>query len=193
MHTADLAGPHEWKPSGPSCPALTPYSRRGHQGQIHMQKPWPKPHPLWMAKPSFPSTLWHFPCISMYHGWDALFRFQPGHLSPPGCEENEPGWRQPWAPTVSPALTCKFAQGGNTWVGISFSDPAGARGWFLTRKVVVVVAVVVWTARAGCHTVTSEPLPKAWIAFSAVKQEKIQFQSQAANVPDKLHKARQAA
>lgn len=78
-------------------------------------------------------------------------------------------------------------------MGISFSDPAGPRGWFLTRKAVVVVAVVVWAGRAGCHTVTSEPLPKAWIAFSAVKQEEIQFQSQAASVPDKLRKARQAA
>lgn len=90
---------------------------------------------------------------------------------------------QRWAPTgrSAPTLTCKFAQGGKTWVGISFSEPAGPRDLFLTRKAVVVVAVVVWTGRAGCHTVTSEPLPKAWIAFSAVKQGKIQFQSQAAN------------
>lgn len=60
-----------------------------------------------------------------------------------------------------PLLTCKFAQGGKTCVGISFSDPAGPRGLFLTRKAVVVVAVVVWTGGAGCHMVTSEPLPKA--------------------------------
>lgn len=60
-----------------------------------------------------------------------------------------------------PLLTCRFAQGGKTCVGISFSDPAGPRGLFLSRKAVVVVAVVVCTGRAGCHMVTSEPLPKA--------------------------------
>lgn len=116
------------------------------------------------------------------------------HLSLSALKETGLCCPHKWAPTGSSAaaLTCKFAQGGKTWVGISFSDPAGPRGLFLARKAVVVVAVVVWTGRAGCHTVTSEPLPKAWIAFSAVKQEEIQFQSQAANVTDRIHEAREA-
>lgn len=62
-------------------------------------------------------------------------------------------------------LTCRFAHAGESlWVGISLlvaSEPV-----FLSLEAVVVVAVVVCTGKIGCHTFTSVPLPKAWIAFS---------------------------
>lgn len=62
-------------------------------------------------------------------------------------------------------LTCRFAHAGESlWVGISLlvvSEPM-----FLSLEAVVVVAVVVCTGKIGCHTFTSVPLPKAWIAFS---------------------------
>lgn len=67
---------------------------------------------------------------------------------------------------VQDSLTCRFAHAGESlWVGISLlvaSEPV-----FLSLAAVVVVAVVVWTGKIGCHTFTSVPLPKAWIAFSA--------------------------
>lgn len=81
---------------------------------------------------------------------------------------------------VQDSLTCRFAHAGESlWVGISLlvvSEPV-----FLSLEAVVVVAVVVCTGKIGCHTFTSVPLPKAWIAFSVkINHRKISISKQMA-------------